>query len=100
MIPYRRDGDGLLFEVHVTPGANRPGPLGVHDGALKVAVAAQPQKGKANKALVKLLAELLGVSRAQVSIVRGEFGRRKLIRVTGAGPETLQSLVEGRSTEG
>jgi len=100
MIPCRQDRDALLFEVQVQPRARRPCLLGVHDGALKVGVAAPAERGRANEALVKILAELLGLRRAQVSIVRGEFSRRKLVRAAGVKPETLQSLVEGRSTEG
>lgn len=99
MIPCREDEEGLVFEVQVTPGAKRAGLLGTHDGALKVAVSAQPEKGKANRALAALLGRLFGVGRSQVTIIKGEHRRRKIVRVAGVSPRTLRSLVRERSRE-
>ena len=95
MISCRQDGDALVFEVHVQPGARRQGVLGVHDGALKVGVSAAPEKGKANKALAGLLGEALGVRRSDVTIIKGEHRRLKVVRVSGVSQEDLQSLAEG-----
>lgn len=100
MMPCREDGEGLVFEVQVQPGARREGLLGVYDGALKVGVTARPERGKANRALVGLLAGLFGVPRSRVSILRGEHRRRKVVRVAGAHTEALQSLLAERSSEG
>ena len=100
MIPCREDGEALVFEVQVQPGARREGVLGVHDGALKVAVAARPERGKANRALVELLAGLFGVSRSQVTILKGEHRRRKVVRVAGGDSRVLRSVIAGRSNEG
>jgi len=95
VIPCRQDGEALVFEVHVQPGARRQGVLGVYDGALKVGVSAAAEKGKANKALAGLLGEVLGVRRSDVTVIKGEHRRRKVVRVRGVSPENLQSLVEG-----
>ena len=100
MIPCREDGDALVFEVQAQPGASREGVLGVHDGALKVGVSQAAERGKANRALVGLLAGLLGVRRSDVSILRGQRSRRKVVRVSGVRGDALQSLVSGRSAEG
>jgi uncharacterized protein (TIGR00251 family) len=56
---------------------------------LRVAVAAPPVDGKANEAVVRTLAEALGVPRSAVEIVRGEAGRRKTVRVRGITLATL-----------
>ncbi len=100
MIPCRQDDAGLLFDVYVQPGASRAEPVGEYDGALRVRVRALAEKGKANKALVRLLARWLGVGRRDVAIVHGERSRHKVVHVTGATPGDLQALVEGRSSEG
>jgi uncharacterized protein (TIGR00251 family) len=89
----------VLFAVRVSPGASRSRILGEHAGALKLAVAAAPEKGKANKAVIDFLAEALGVRKADVTVVAGETSRDKRIRVTGldAGRVSgkLSELVSG-----
>jgi hypothetical protein len=56
---------------------------GVHGGALKIALTAPPVEGKANEALIALLAEALHLPRARVSLVAGVTSRTKTIRITG-----------------
>jgi hypothetical protein len=83
-MPWARDGaGGAVLEVLVQPRASRSRLVGEHGGRLKVALAAPPVDGRANEALVELLAGLLGVRRAEVTIAAGEAGRRKTIRVSG-----------------
>lgn len=67
----------------VVPGASRSGVVGEHGDALRIRVSAPPERGRANAALRALLAELLGVSRRDVEIVRGASSRRKTVRVSG-----------------
>jgi len=57
--------------------------VGVEGGALKVRIAAPPVRGKANEALLELLAQALGVRKGQVEIARGQRARNKTIRVRG-----------------
>lgn len=80
------DPGGCRLEVKAHPGANRDGVDGVHDGRLRVRVTAAPEKGKANKALLAVLAKSLGVARSALTIVAGETSPRKTIRVCGCGP--------------
>jgi uncharacterized protein len=61
----------------------------VVDGALRVRVAAPPIEGAANQALVRVLAEELGVARRSVRLVAGAAGRQKLIVVEGVSAEDL-----------
>jgi uncharacterized protein (TIGR00251 family) len=75
-------GDALL-EVLVQPRASRTRVVGEHDGRLKIQLAAPPVGGEANAALVAFLAERLSVRRQDVSIVRGDAGRRKTVRLSG-----------------
>jgi uncharacterized protein (TIGR00251 family) len=80
----RDEGGGVVLEVLVQPRASRTRAVGEHDGRLKIQLAAPPVDGEANDALVAFLAERLSVRRADVTIVRGETGRRKTVRVAGA----------------
>jgi uncharacterized protein (TIGR00251 family) len=74
---------GVTFSVRVVPRASKNEIVGVHGDALKVRLTAPPVEGKANDALVVLLAQWLGVRRSQVEIVAGATSRRKTIRVMG-----------------
>jgi uncharacterized protein len=62
---------------------------GVVDGTLKVRVSAPPVEGAANRALLRLLADELGVARSSVRLVAGAAGREKLVVIEGVGREML-----------
>jgi uncharacterized protein (TIGR00251 family) len=96
MPPWLRPAPGgVELELLVQPRASRTTVLGVHDGRLKVALAAPPVDGEANAALVAFLAGALGVRRAQVALVRGETGRRKAVRVVGVTPGAVAAALGG-----
>jgi uncharacterized protein (TIGR00251 family) len=81
--------DGVALALYVQPRASRTRIVGLHDGRLKVALAAPPVDGKANKALTVFLAGLLGVSRSSLRLLSGESGRRKTLLVEG---RTIQEV--------
>src|ERR1700733_5513215 len=64
-------GDGVLLQLSVMPNARRTEVDGLHDGALRVRLAAPPIDGRANEALVAWLAKSLGVARRDVELLRG-----------------------------
>jgi len=74
---------GVTISVHVAPRASTNKVMGVHNGALKVALTAPPVGGAANKALVEFIAKMLDVPRSAVTIVSGATSRNKVIQVTG-----------------
>ncbi|MBL4850002.1 MAG: DUF167 domain-containing protein [Planctomycetes bacterium] len=80
---------GARFRVAARPNAGRNAVVGLHDGALKVQLNAQPEKGKANKALIAYLAKALGVSRSELSLVAGQTSRTKTLAVDGLGAKEL-----------
>ncbi len=94
MIPIRHDPDGLLLPVRVQPGCSRRRIEGEHAGRLKVALNAPPEQGKANKALLRLIAKLLGISRTSVVLVSGQTSRDKLLLVRGISPTTLAKALD------
>jgi uncharacterized protein (TIGR00251 family) len=86
--PWRTEPDGLLIALRVTPNAGADRIEGIEirdDGAavLRVRVRAVPDRGKANAAVVSVLAAALGIPRTAIAIVTGETARMKTVRATG-----------------
>lgn len=71
------------LEVRAKPGSSRSAVLGVREGVVDVALAAPPVDGAANDELVRLFARVLDVARRDVTIVRGQSSRTKLVAVSG-----------------
>ena len=87
----RVDGDGIAFDVLVSPRASRARLGPVHGDRVKIAVTAPPVEGEANAAVIELVAKALGVARGAVTITAGLQSRRKTVRVRGA---TLAQLAK------
>lgn len=86
--PYRDDGDGVLLVVRLTPRAGADSVGGIeHDAAgrahLTAKVRAVPEKGRANAALERLIADWLGIAGSDVAVVAGGTARIKTLRLTG-----------------
>ncbi len=81
------------LKVKVIPLAKENRVVGYQDDVLKVKVTAPPVEGKANKAVVKLLARALGTKKGNVEIIRGSKSREKLIRITGVDTRALRNLL-------
>lgn len=92
------DDGAIELNVHAQPGAGRTHVAGRHGGALKVRVAAPPEQGKANDALVRALAEAFGTEEGDVDLVSGASSRTKRFRISGVErsvfAERLDELVE------
>ena len=83
------DGPSTRLRLRVSPGASRSEVVGRHGEGWKVRVAAPPESGKANDALVELLASTLGVSRSGIEILSGHRSRDKTVVVRGLGDEEI-----------
>ncbi len=79
----------MRFEVHARPRAKQSRVSAVREGALVVHLAAPPVDGAANAELVETLAAALGVARRQVSLVRGDSSRTKIMEVRGLSVEQV-----------
>ncbi|MHB8682166.1 MAG: DUF167 domain-containing protein [Acidimicrobiales bacterium] len=91
---YDTATDGLVLRVHVQPGAGRDAIVGTHGDALKLRVAAPPVSGRANEAVLGLLAHELGVPAASLEITAGGTGRAKRVRVTGLDADELDKRLD------
>ena len=85
--------------VHVQPMTRRSQVMGFVDGVLRVRLLAAPVEGRANEALVKLLAERLGVPRSRVAILRGMASRNKVVEVAGLDDEEVRRRLAGGSAD-
>jgi uncharacterized protein (TIGR00251 family) len=77
------------LRLRVAPRSSRTRVVGRHGDGWKVAVAAAPERGKANEAVVELLAGTLGLPRRDVSVVSGHTGREKIVELGGLAPDEI-----------
>jgi uncharacterized protein YggU (UPF0235/DUF167 family) len=95
MIDLTPHNEGTILLVIALPGAKRNAILGERAGALRVAVTAAPERGKANDAVRKLLAVSLGCRPSQIALLSGESSRQKRFLVAGVGGEDLGARLAG-----
>ena len=86
-------GGGVILPVQAQPGARRNGIQGVRQGRLIVAVTQAPEKGKANDAIVEVLAKSLGIKRRQLTLLSGETNSQKRFLITDAELTELSARV-------
>ena len=95
MIAIADHAEGYVLPVRAQPGARKAGVLGEQGGALKVAVTAPPEDGRANKALTEALRDLLNLKRSQVELLSGATGRDKKFLIRGLTRTDLEGRVAG-----
>lgn len=94
MIAVTEHGEGCVLPVRAQPGARRAGVQGEQAGALKIAVTAPPEDGRANQALVEALRKALGVKRSQVELIGGQTSRDKRFLIRGLTRAELESRLQ------
>jgi uncharacterized protein len=99
-LPFAAAAAGVRLAVRLTPKASAARIIGlIEDGtggvALKVAVTAAPEAGKANEALLALLAKTLGLKRRDLTLALGATDRRKLVDIQGDPVALARRLEEG-----
>jgi uncharacterized protein len=82
------------LRLRVSPGARRTEVVGRHGDAWKVRVSAPPEDGRANDAVLKLLAERVGLPRRALSLVSGHSGRDKVVHLDGLGRAESERRLE------
>ncbi|OWK37484.1 DUF167 domain-containing protein [Fimbriiglobus ruber] len=98
-IPISPHADGATLPVRAQPGAKKTGVLGEQAGALKVAVTAPPEDGRANDALIEVLKDWLGVKRSQVELLSGRTNRNKVFLIRGETADEIGARVAGLLAE-
>lgn len=85
--------NGLLLFCHVQPGASNTKIMGIYGTTLKIALAAPPVDGKANKELCVFFAKLLNLPKTSVSITSGQTSRNKTLFLPGITLEQLSAKI-------
>jgi uncharacterized protein (TIGR00251 family) len=88
------DGATTRLRLRVVPGSGRSEIVGRHGDAWKVRVAAAPERGKANDAVVRLLAEALDVPGGSVELLAGRSSRDKVVGVEGLSGPTAEARLD------
>jgi len=93
----RWEGESLILRVQVQPRASRNELAGYHGDRLKVRLTAPPVAGRANASLLEFMAELFGVPKNRVSLLSGETGRAKRVRIERPGrlPDEIEYPARG-----
>lgn len=89
----REHADGMLLALRVQPGSRKEGILGVHADRLKVAVHAAPEKGKANDAVIDVLAEALGLRKNQIILQQGATSQNKVVLLLGISQQQATAML-------
>mgnify|MGYP001110658949 FL=1 len=82
----------ITLTLHIQPGAKMTEFAGLHGDALKIRLAAPPVDGKANEALIKFIADTLGLPKSAVTIKSGQTSRRKALEVIGGDARQIAAL--------
>ena len=96
---YRESPEGIILHVRAQPGARKDEIAGEWGGratpahSLKVRITAPPEKGKANEAIIRLLAKKLGLKKSAIRVISGEASRDKRILIQGIGRLELKTLL-------
>jgi uncharacterized protein (TIGR00251 family) len=86
----RRVADGIELRLKVVPGASRSQIVGKLGDRLKIRVAAAPEQGKANRAVIRLLSDWLGVN--GIEIIAGDSSPEKTASVPGLSGLSAEQL--------
>jgi uncharacterized protein (TIGR00251 family) len=84
--------------IYVQPRASKTEISGVHDGLIRIRLAAPPVEGAANAALVAFIAERLDIAKSRVRVASGHASRRKVVRVEGITEATLIAALTPQAT--
>lgn len=71
----------MILTVYVKPGARRESVEWIDEDTLKVSVTAPPEKGKANQAVIEVLAQELGIAKSTIELIRGKTTKIKQFRI-------------------
>ncbi len=92
---FKQAADGrLTLTLHIQPGAKKTEFAGLHGEALKIRLAAPPVDGKANEALIRFVADQLGLAKSAVNLKSGQTSRRKVLEVIGATAEAVARFAQ------
>ncbi|MDD3852266.1 MAG: DUF167 domain-containing protein [Syntrophomonadaceae bacterium] len=93
MLKINNTPEGVRLNIRVQPRSSQNKICGVTDGAIKIKITAPPVDGEANQAVIKLLAQWLGVPRSNISIPKGETSKNKIVDIIGIDARWLENKI-------
>jgi len=87
------------LRLRVSPGAGRAAIVGRYGDGWKVRVTASPEHGRANAAVLRLIATVVSVPLDAVRLVSGHTGRDKIVELSGVGPGLIERRLASASTD-
>ncbi len=94
MVNIREVEGGVVVSVKVQPNASKDRVVGERADQIKIAVTVAPEKGKANKAVIKVLSKWLGIKSSDIQIVSGETLREKKVFIKNINDENITRLLK------
>jgi len=94
LIELTQNAAGVLIPLKVVPGASRDRVLGEWNGRVRICVAAPPEGGKANEAVIRLIADMLGIPRKSVALLKGSASPLKTLQVRGVTPSRVLAALK------
>lgn len=94
MLDVVTTSSGIILSVRTQPRSSKNRIIGEYGGRLKLAVTVAAEKGKANKAVIGLLADTLHINESSICIISGKSSRDKRLMIDGLTPEDLNSLLQ------
>ncbi len=96
--PISAVAGGIRLLVQVQPRASRSEIIGLHDGRIRIRLAAPPVDGAANEELIRFLAAVLGISKSSLRIQSGQSGRRKTLLAAGTTLARAHAILSDRKS--
>jgi conserved hypothetical protein TIGR00251 len=93
MINIREVEGGVVVSVKVQPNASKDRVVGEHADQIKIAVTVAPEKGKANKVVIKVLSKWLGIKSSDIQIISGETSRDKKVFIKNINEEDINRVI-------
>jgi uncharacterized protein (TIGR00251 family) len=87
--------DRIIINIRVQPGASKNAVAGRVGDYFKLRLTAAPERGKANQAVVELLADVLGIPKSNIEVIRGQTARQKAIAVSGLTEGEITARLAG-----
>jgi uncharacterized protein (TIGR00251 family) len=91
---FQQTNEGITIKFKVVPKSSKNSLAGWENGEMKIRLAAVPEKGAANEALIRFLAEILDIGKSSIRIIQGETSRHKRVCITGLSIDQIKDKLQ------
>jgi len=87
-------GNNIIIKSKIIPNSSKDKIIGIHNSALKIAIAAPPVEGKANKRCISFLAKYFDIAKSKIEIISGINSKNKFIKIYNINPKEFLDKIE------